>query len=73
MAKNKHDERDWREHFRERADRFSRRFQEEAKGVESRVKDGIASALEESRHPETRFGRPPRRPPPSGRPPSGRR
>ena len=73
MAKNRDNSDDERtSSVQARVDEFGRRLQEEAKGVESRVKDGIASALEESRHPETRFGRPPRRPPPSGRPPSPR-
>jgi hypothetical protein len=40
------------------------------KGVETRIKDGIASAVEEGKHAEKRFGRPPSRRPPSGRPPS---
>ncbi|HEX6509428.1 MAG TPA: hypothetical protein VF221_17505 [Chloroflexota bacterium] len=48
---------------------FGHRLQDEAKGVEQRVKEGIQSAIEEGKHPERRFGRPPSRRPPSGRPP----
>lgn len=59
-----------RERLQEGVDQFGHRLQDEAKGVEARIKEGIASAVEKGRHPEQRFGRPPSRRPPSGRPPS---
>jgi hypothetical protein len=63
-----------RERLRKRVDKFGRRLQEEAKGIESRVKEGIQESVEESKHRDRRLGRPPglSRRPPSGRPPSGR-
>lgn len=59
-----------RDRLRAGLERFGERLQEEARGVEHRIKQGIQSAVEDSKHPERRFGRPPKRRPPSGRPPS---
>jgi hypothetical protein len=59
-------------YLRDHMSLFAERLQEEAKGTEGRIKEGIRSAVEERKHSHRRFGRPPARRPPSGRPPSGR-
>ena len=58
------------EELRSKLEQFGTRLQEEAQGLGPRIKEGIQEAVEEGKHPERRFGRPPKRRPPSGRPPS---
>lgn len=52
---------------------FGERLQEEARGVGTRVKEGIRTAIHNSRDGERRPGRPPSGRPPSGWPPSVKR
>jgi hypothetical protein len=63
-----------RDHLRDGAQKFGHGVQKEAKGIEQRIKGGMQSAMQESKHSSKRLGRHPgvTRRPPSGRPPTGK-